>query len=119
MDSRKQQGVSPMEVDPIDDGPPPSSPPTPAVASSHWTPSALLTPIVLTKEEEAKQAIESLRAEDMAQRVTAAHRLPAIAAVLGPERTRNVSVEAFESCLDQMWHCFGIILKSRHLFYRN
>ena len=77
-----------MEIDPIDDGPLPSSTPTPVVAAP--SPAVLLTPVVLTKEEEAKQVIEQLRADDMAQRVTAAHRLPAVAAVLGPERTRTV-----------------------------
>lgn len=79
-----------MEIDPIDDGPLPSSTPTPVVATAPPSPVSLLTPVVLTKEEEAKQVIEQLRAEDMAQRVTAAHRLPAVAAVLGPERTRTV-----------------------------
>ena len=55
---------------------------------------ALLSPQpALTKEEEAKQVIDQLRADDMAQRVAAAHRLPAVAAVLGPERTRTVRVK--------------------------
>lgn len=113
MDSRKQkqqqqQSPTPMEIDPIDDGPaPPTSPPTPAVGSHNTSPAALLTPIVLTKEEEAKQAIEALRADDMAQRVTAAHRLPAIAAVLGPERTRTVRRQErvhqyYRACTDSL-----------------
>ena len=87
-----------METDPIDGGPLPNAMPTPAVPTTRTTttnnmplPSTLLSPVTLTQEEQAKQVIEQLRAEDMAQRVTAAHRLPAAAAVLGPERTRMVS----------------------------
>ena len=97
MDKKPDSNATPMEIDPIDDGPPPTSAPTPVMVTAltttmtTTTPAALLTPVVLTKEEEAKQAIDLLRADDMAQRVTAAHRLPAIAAVLGPERTRTVS----------------------------
>jgi len=98
MDARKQpeknnknnnNNNDPMEIDPIDDGPPPTAAPTPVASAGGATSAAfLLTPIVMTKEEEAREAIESLRADDMAQRVTAAHRLSAIATVLGPERTR-------------------------------
>ena len=80
-----------MDIDPIDDGPRPTPAPTPVLMANATTPAALLTPVVLTQEEQAREAIEALLAEDMAARVTAAHRLPAIAAVLGPERTRAVS----------------------------
>jgi hypothetical protein len=45
----------------------------------------------LSKEEEARLAIDMLRNEDVASRVAAAHRLDAVALVLGEERTRNVS----------------------------
>jgi serine/threonine-protein phosphatase 2A regulatory subunit A len=85
-----------MEIDPIDDGPvPPTSPPTPAGYSSSLllaSSPAFLTPAVaMTQQDEAQQTIELLRAApDMAQRVAAAHRLPAVAHVLGPERTRTV-----------------------------
>lgn len=97
---KPQQQAEPMDIDPIDDGPRPvPSVPTPilSVASAgagmmHAASSMSMSLPPLTKEEEAKQAIEQLRnADDMAQRVHAAHRLPAIAAVLGPERTRMVS----------------------------
>jgi hypothetical protein len=96
-------GAAPMEIDPIDDGPlPPTNPPTPAGYSSrlanNHSPAALLlsnTPM-MTQQDEAQQTIELLRAApDMAQRVAAAHRLPAVAHVLGPERTRTVRVAIY------------------------
>lgn len=108
-DSRKPQATSnnssmtPMEIDPIDGGPLPTSIPTPTASATGGpmmmmlstvntpSPSALTTPVVLTQEEQAQQVIEALRkADDMAQRVAAAHQLPAVAALLGPERTRVV-----------------------------
>lgn len=73
----------PMDVDPVDDDPRPSSSPL-------SSPLLLRTVVPITREEEARQAIELLRGNDMAERVAAAHRLDAVAAILGEERTRNV-----------------------------
>lgn len=90
------QGLDNMEIDPVDDGPKPSpSPPlmmspvsnTLALAVANTAASAQ----TMTKEEEAKQAIDQLRGDDVSNRVASAHRLDAIASVLGPERTREVS----------------------------
>lgn len=75
-----------MEIDPIDGGPkqvrpaPPPPPPRPP------------PPTVLHKEEEARQAIDMLRGDDVSARVAAAHRLDAVAEALGQERTRDVSM---------------------------
>jgi len=72
------------EVDPIDGGPkPPPSPHTAGKVKSHIIPSTI------SKEDEARQAIEMLRHDDAAHRVEAANRLESIAGVLGQERTRN------------------------------
>lgn len=46
----------------------------------------------ISKEEEARQAIDMLRGDDVALRVAAANRLESVASVLGEERTRDVSV---------------------------
>ena len=43
-----------------------------------------------SEEEEARQAIDMLRGEDVSGRVAAANRLEAVAAALGEERTRDV-----------------------------
>lgn len=83
-----------MDIDPVDDGPrevsrgivpmsPAAMPPPPADASGPAN--------EISKEEEARQAIEMLRGDDVSQRVAAACRLQAVASVLGPERTREVS----------------------------
>jgi len=45
-----------------------------------------------SEEEEARQAIDMLRGEDVSGRVAAANRLEAVAAALGEERTREVSL---------------------------
>jgi hypothetical protein len=45
----------------------------------------------LSEEEEARQAIEKLRGDDVSARVEAAHKLEAVAKTLGEERTRDVS----------------------------
>ena len=87
-------GVKPMDIDPIDDGPREASrgivPMTGSTGStgndnpvSPWN--------EITKEEEARQAIEMLRGDDVSQRVAAANRLESVASVLGQERTRDVS----------------------------
>ena len=78
----------PMEIDPVDDGPTkmsvPPPPPPPSVASAN------VQPIVVTEEDEARQAIEILRGDDVAARVSAANKLEAVAAALGEQRTREV-----------------------------
>ncbi len=45
----------------------------------------------LSEEEEARQAIEKLRGEDLSARVEAAYKLETVAKTLGEERTRDVS----------------------------
>ncbi len=45
----------------------------------------------LSEEEEARQAIEKLRGDDVTARVEAAYKLEAVAKTLGEERTRDVS----------------------------
>lgn len=49
----------------------------------------------LSEEEEARQAIEKLRGDDVTARVEAAYKLEAVAKTLGEERTRDVSRIAF------------------------
>lgn len=73
----------PMDIDPIDDGPKmaPSPPASPVVAKE----------LVISEEDEARQAIDMLRGDDVSGRVAAANKLEAVAAALGQERTREVS----------------------------
>lgn len=93
-----------MDIDPIDDGPttdrgsgvvgggggnsgmggggkPPSS-------SSGG--GGGIIPMQISEEEEARQAIDMLRGDDVSARVAAASKLGAVASVLGEERTREV-----------------------------
>ena len=78
--------IDPMEVDPIDGGPkPPVSPMNTPHGKSHVIPPSM------SKEEEARQAIEMLRDNEVSNRVAAANRLDSVAVVLGQERTRSVS----------------------------
>ncbi|EEC44256.1 predicted protein [Phaeodactylum tricornutum CCAP 1055/1] len=83
----------PMDVDPVDDDPRPSSSPL-------SSPLLLRTVVPITREEEARQAIELLRGNDMAERVAAAHRLDAVAAILGEERTRNELLPFLSDAVD-------------------
>lgn len=72
-----------MDIDPVDDGPREATvktTPTPTVAP----------PAQISEEEEARQAIEMLRGEDVSARVAAANRLEAVAKTLGEDRTRQV-----------------------------
>lgn len=83
----------PMDIDPIDDGPREAT--RGIVPMTGSTGSTALTPVggpahEISKEEEARQAIEMLRGEDVSNRVAAASRLESVALVLGEERTRNV-----------------------------
>lgn len=67
----------PMDIDaPSEDAKRPPPPP----------PTALMS-----EDDEARQAIDMLRGEDVSARVAAANRLEAVAAALGHERTRDVS----------------------------
>lgn len=76
--------AQPMDIDPVDDGPkviPPNPDGVVVVAKKE---------IVISEEDEARQAIDLMRGDDVAGRVAAANRLEAVAAALGPERTREV-----------------------------
>lgn len=79
-----------MEIDPVDGGPkeiikpiPPPPPPAPGGGNKH-------VPMQVSEEEEARQAIDMFRGDDMSARVAAANRLEAVASVLGEQRTREV-----------------------------
>ena len=86
----------PMDIDPIDGGPKEIVKPVPAAANSsnnaltNFTNSQGLFPLQVSEEEEARQAIEMLRGDDVAARVAAASRLESVATVLGEQRTRVV-----------------------------
>lgn len=86
-----QKDHSAMEIDPVDDGPKetPMLGLTNTRALSHGV--SRSTSLVITQEDDAKQAIEMLRGDDVSERVSAANRLEAIATALGEERTREVS----------------------------
>lgn len=49
-----------------------------------------IAPTAALSEEDAKQVIDMLRADDMGARVAAAHRLDLVALTLGEQRTREV-----------------------------
>jgi len=80
-----------MEIDPVDDGPKQDTPMNTVRLDTNTRPSQLSHATAITQEEEARQAIEMLRGDDVAERVSAASRLEAVAAALGEERTREVS----------------------------
>ena len=76
----------PMDIDPIDDGPKIASlPPQEAV-----TVVLAKKELIVSQEDEARQAIDMLRGDDVSDRVAAANRLEAVAIALGQERTREV-----------------------------
>lgn len=75
---------APMDVDPIDDGPT-----GPLKAHPMTMSQTSAAPAHITEEEEARQAIDMLRGDDVSGRVAAANRLEAVASVLGEERTRE------------------------------
>jgi len=106
---KQQQGTDPMDVDPIDDGPSvKESTPVPVYGSSSaGSGSGAMMMMMfmgndaadnnnnsnsysITTEEDAKQCLDLLRSEEMSHRVQAAHRLDAVAHLLGPERTKSV-----------------------------
>jgi hypothetical protein len=97
----------PMDLDPIDGGPmqtspaagQPSFPASPLWINSTNNNSPInkisvtaLMATSTTTEEEARQCIEKLRGDNVAERVEAAHCLDQVAKVLGQERTRRVSI---------------------------
>ena len=61
--------------------------------------SAVGRPVTPQEEEEARQAIDLLRGDDVAGRVEAANKLESVAAALGVERTRDVSFAMVVICL--------------------
>ena len=48
------------------------------------------TEMNISDEEQARQAIETLKGEDLSEKIAAANKLDYVAKVLGPERTREV-----------------------------
>ena len=87
-----------MDIDPIDGGPkaiikPSPPPPPPGSGSSNPNNNQNnnnVVPMQISEEEEARQAIEMFRGDDISARVAAANRLEAVASVLGEQRTREV-----------------------------
>lgn len=89
-----QQENQPMDIDPVDDGPKQDpnamiisqtgdgGPPSPTAGGQ------APAPMSINEEDDARQAIEMLRGDDVAERVAAATRLESVAIVLGEERTR-------------------------------
>jgi len=79
--------TQPMDIDPIDGGPreiiKPSHPPSPSGNINYKK-------MEIAEEEEARQAIDMFRGDDVSARVAAANRLEAVASVLGEQRTREV-----------------------------
>jgi hypothetical protein len=79
--------AQPMDIDPIDGGPreiiKPSHPPYPSGNINHKK-------MEISEEEEARQAIDMFRGDDVSARVAAANRLEVVASVLGEQRTREV-----------------------------
>ena len=88
-----------MDIDPIDGGPkditqpsPPPPPPPPSNSNNKQNNNNNnhVVPMQISEEEEARQAIDMFRGDDMSARVAAANRLEAVASVLGEQRTREV-----------------------------
>ena len=76
-----------MELDPVDDGPKLAPPPPPPLEAAGVSASKDL---IVSQEDEARQAIDMLRGDDVSDRIAAANRLEAVAIALGHERTREV-----------------------------
>ncbi len=77
-----------MDLDPIHEGLPPKPPP---VASK-------IAATSISEEDDARQAIEMLRGDDVSGRIAAANRLETVAAALGEERTREVRLDISPIC---------------------
>jgi hypothetical protein len=88
---RNKMDASPMDVDPVDDGPRHMPKQLP------MTTTAIAPAEHLSEGEEARQAIDMLRGDDVSARVAAASRLESVASVLGQERTREVCIICSES----------------------
>lgn len=73
-----------MDIDPIDGGPKQVTKPSNAEDNNSH-----VVPMQISEEEEARQAIDMFRGDDMSARVAAANRLEAVASVLGEQRTRE------------------------------
>lgn len=69
----------------IDEGPAPTPDATVRAMALNNLPSTI------TKEDQAKQAIEMLKSLEIHARIAAANRIAQIAKVLGPQRAREVS----------------------------
>ena len=79
-----------MDVDPIDGGPKEIIKSAPLPTSGAGNSNNNHAPMQISEEEEARQAIDMFRGDDMSARVAAANRLEAVASVLGEQRTREV-----------------------------
>ena len=82
-----------MDIDPVDGGPKEiikQTPPPPGGSSNNSNSKSHAVPMQISEEEEARQAIEMFRGDDMSARVASANRLEAVASVLGEQRTREV-----------------------------
>ena len=88
-----------MDIDPIDDGP------KKIVRSNPMT--TTMAPMHISEEEEARQAIDMLRGDDVSARVAAANRLDAVAKTLGEERTREVSCYSFFYQIREGYYSLG------------
>lgn len=84
-----------MDIDPIDGGPKQVSKPSNVEDNNSH-----VVPMQISEEEEARQAIDMFRGDDMSARVAAANRLEAVASVLGEQRTREVCLL---SSHDKLW----------------
>ena len=103
--------IQPMDIDPIDDGPKPARNPLPMTATTTGQSFHGPQEGQLSEEEEARQAIDMLRGEDVSSRVAAASRLEAVAKILGEERTRDVSLSMLTNEFERdVWqHCRFLI----------
>ena len=68
----------------------------------------ITTNVTVAEEEEARQAIEMLRGDDMSARVAAASKLENVAAALGEERTRKVSIQRFNILQSPHEHIYNL-----------
>jgi hypothetical protein len=96
--------VRPMDIDAIDDRP------TKQASKPHPM------TIAISEEEEARQAIEMLRGDDVSGRVAAANRLEAVASALGEERTRLVRNPIFFRSEKAHFHLTIFILPFSRIF---
>ena len=97
----------PMDIDPVDGGPKATPPPPPPGGNAKHNNTNSVVPMQISEEEEARQAIDMFRGDDMSARVAAANRLEAVASVLGEQRTREVCVCASVSVCLWQFFCFS------------